>query len=837
MRRSFSAESQSDALDAAANAAAAPSSSSGDLAVTDDQSYWGRQRAKAIRLEERARKRGRPVASPDAPPVLFVPGVGGSKILYRDKRTGRIGHVWPSIGFGADARFEKILWGGHDSVTGAFKSFNEDRFDVFVPMHYHGLYASTKLFPAVPKTTGYFQPLIDAFMEAGFVPGRHLFGAPYDWRQTLVDRNLSEYLHSRIVHAYEVAGRRRVLLIAHSMGCSVVEHYLTTHPEAFKYIRGFVPIGASWHGASAAIIQGHLHGYSLALPQFLLPAHAVRQVESQTGNGCTLLPSPSLAWPRPAKVITPNGIYSLGVADPTGAHAGIRAAIPTVHEKEIVGHKWMRQRGLISEDGVPGFDPHVVAIDPPLKRPGLLRRIICGSDMDTVTRYQPGKRDRRRRRHELTREARIAAKSEKQRAKRRKATTPSIALASAASAGPAPHCASTSATGTVSTSGLAQFDTAVAIRHPAARGRSSEPVFFTDEGPIGELTLEALATGRTLLVDLPPVVATPALGLRVLRLLRRGERISIDQRRIDDVSAALTLAADVPTGLPDAPPNAESRSRSLSAAVVHSDQVGLSLAPALGTSAGGHRPRASSSVLALPAHGAHPVRTAGPPGHRVFFDSAQEERHLVEVLSRVPVQRTISAHLYAFPIPQWRRAAEFHRLQATGELRRRWLEEAVPARCFFWNIYGAGVLTKHDIVYDDVSIEQAVDGGACEVPHARPRYTYMVGDGTIHEIAAMSHPLRGLEQGSVCICGVQHMQLLYDAKTIATCLQAHRLATLEEQKLRLLREGVPEADIPATLGDAVIAAYAPGGARSSVAHRVRNTPSAAAAPRATGPIL
>ena len=117
-------------------------------------------------------------------------------------------------------------------------------------------------------------------MEAlGYTAGRNLRTAAYDWRKwgdSCYSKSLLKAIQALIEDTYHngqprggnsTSGMRRVRLICHSMGCSVIHAFLDSAVNAAwkdKYISGLIAMGPSWAGAAStpeSWVAGPIYSY------------------------------------------------------------------------------------------------------------------------------------------------------------------------------------------------------------------------------------------------------------------------------------------------------------------------------------------------------------------------------------------------------------------------------------------------------------------------------------------------------------------------------------------------------------------------------------------------
>ncbi|GEM_PF-6869100 len=140
-------------------------------------------------------------------PVVIVPGITGSRL----NRASDGLEVWPNAG--------KMLLPGADSYL------DELALDAtgkqVVSMNAGDIMRDEKIGPFNPI---FYENLIDAFTQNGYVENQNLFVAPYDWRLDIGD-SLSR-LDALVSKAKTNSPNGKVNIVAHSMGGLLIKKYL-----------------------------------------------------------------------------------------------------------------------------------------------------------------------------------------------------------------------------------------------------------------------------------------------------------------------------------------------------------------------------------------------------------------------------------------------------------------------------------------------------------------------------------------------------------------------------------------------------------------------------------
>lgn len=166
-------------------------------------------------------------------PVIFLPGVAGSVLNSRGNE------LWPtaSMGSRADLALES------DGVTSAQKA-NIEVGDVLRR-----------------PDSDFYGGFLESLKAIGYKPGTDLFTFPYDWRMS------NDAHHARleavIRDALERSKKKKVILIAHSMGGVIARSYVFSSPERASKVASMITMGTPFWGAPKvfyALTSGYQFG-------------------------------------------------------------------------------------------------------------------------------------------------------------------------------------------------------------------------------------------------------------------------------------------------------------------------------------------------------------------------------------------------------------------------------------------------------------------------------------------------------------------------------------------------------------------------------------------------
>ncbi|ESO86506.1 hypothetical protein LOTGIDRAFT_220528 [Lottia gigantea] len=159
--------------------------------------------------------------------------------------------------------------------------------------------------------TSYFAPIVDSLVSKGFVRGKSVRGAPYDFRKA--PNEFGEYydnLKKLVEDTYSKNNNSAVVLLAHSMGNPTTLYFLNHQPQAWKdkYINKFITLAGVWAG-SVKPIRLYTSGDSLGVP--LVNPNKVRKEQRSMPSTAWLLPSPKFWNKDEILAYQPNRTYTV----------------------------------------------------------------------------------------------------------------------------------------------------------------------------------------------------------------------------------------------------------------------------------------------------------------------------------------------------------------------------------------------------------------------------------------------------------------------------------------------------------------------------------------------
>ncbi|KAK3007058.1 hypothetical protein RJ639_016622 [Escallonia herrerae] len=265
-------------------------------------------------------------------PLILIPGNGGNQLEARltadykpvslfCKRVGWNKAGWfrlwfdPSVLLAPFTRcFAQRMMLYYDPDLDDYR--NAPGVETRVP-HFGSTESLLYLDPHLKHITSYMAPLVKSLEELGYVDGKTLFGAPYDFRYGLAaaghpshtGTKYLEDLRALIEDASASNGGKPVILLSHSLGGLFALQLLNRNTPSWrqKYIKHFVALSAPWGGTVQEMLT-FASGNSLGVP--LVDPLLVREEQRSSESNLWLMPSPKLFGRDKPLVVTPNATYS-----------------------------------------------------------------------------------------------------------------------------------------------------------------------------------------------------------------------------------------------------------------------------------------------------------------------------------------------------------------------------------------------------------------------------------------------------------------------------------------------------------------------------------------------
>ncbi|KAI4375066.1 hypothetical protein MLD38_012978 [Melastoma candidum] len=269
-------------------------------------------------------------------PLIVVPGAGGNQLdarLTRDYRpTGLLCNRGYPVVKDKDGWFR--LWFDPGlvllrSLTQCFAERMTLHYDEASDDYYNAPGVETRvngfgstesmlyLDPNLKRVTTYMADLVDHLKRHGYVDGKTLFGAPYDFRYGLaaeghpsqVGSKFLQDLKDLIEKASASNHGKPVILISHSLGGLFVLQLLNRNSPSWrcKYVKHFIALSAPWGGAVDEMLT-FASGNTLGVP--LVDPLIVRSEQRSSESNLWLLPNPKVFGGRKVLVVNPKRNYT-----------------------------------------------------------------------------------------------------------------------------------------------------------------------------------------------------------------------------------------------------------------------------------------------------------------------------------------------------------------------------------------------------------------------------------------------------------------------------------------------------------------------------------------------
>lgn len=274
-------------------------------------------------------------ASMNLHPLVLIPGSGGNQLEARltasYKPSSLICNRWYPVRKDKNGWFR--LWFDPSVLLGPFTKCFAERMMLYydqVADDYRNApgvetrvpyFGSTQgllyINPHLKDITAYMAPLVESLEQIGYIDGKTLFGAPYDFRYGLaaeghpsqIGSKFLEDLKRLIEEASISNGGKPVILVSHSLGGLFTLQLLNRNSPSWrrKFIKHFIALSSPWGGTVQEMIT-FASGYSLGVP--LVDPLLVRAEQRSSESNLWLMPSPKLFATKKPLVITPNANYS-----------------------------------------------------------------------------------------------------------------------------------------------------------------------------------------------------------------------------------------------------------------------------------------------------------------------------------------------------------------------------------------------------------------------------------------------------------------------------------------------------------------------------------------------
>lgn len=257
-------------------------------------------------------------------PVVLVPGLAGS--VFRIKLTDAVApHSWcqktTSDYFVTWVNVEELLPLQKDCTLSRLKLYYNatqktyhDAKGVSVDSNvdFGGVGGVQYLDPSI-KASAYYADMIANLTAQGYVVGKDLHGAPYDWRLAPDGHAAPGAYYDKLrklietsVAANDNAGAH---IVTHSLGGPTILGFLRRQTSDWlqHHVASFIPISAPWGGA-ARMALADVAGDNFDIP--LVPMDYLKDVQDSAASGVFMLPTEAAFGSTTPIVTTPSANYS-----------------------------------------------------------------------------------------------------------------------------------------------------------------------------------------------------------------------------------------------------------------------------------------------------------------------------------------------------------------------------------------------------------------------------------------------------------------------------------------------------------------------------------------------
>lgn len=193
-------------------------------------------------------------------PVILFPGIGGSQLNANGNLTWF--DIWDALLINAPLRHNMALAPACAGCTDVVQK-NSD-VTITVNTDNYGLEGISYLTNYELSMAAYYNSFINDLKQAGYVPGKTLFGFPYDWR--LDNRSHAPLVTNKVNQALTASGATHVQAVAHSMGGLVLKDYLLNNTAEQSKFDQVITVGTPFLGAALASKAVALGGYNFGIP-------------------------------------------------------------------------------------------------------------------------------------------------------------------------------------------------------------------------------------------------------------------------------------------------------------------------------------------------------------------------------------------------------------------------------------------------------------------------------------------------------------------------------------------------------------------------------------------
>ncbi|XP_014259587.1 group XV phospholipase A2 [Cimex lectularius] len=260
--------------------------------------------------------------SKNVPPIIFVPGDGGSQLEAKLNKTSTVHYIcqkttpdYFSLWLNIELLVPVVIDCFIDNIKLVYnnetrKTTNQPGVDIRVP-NFGDPFSVEWLDPTKLSPGAYFKDIGNALVEMGYERNVSIKGAPFDFRKG-PSESLEYFanLKKLVEETYDQNNNTKVILLVHSMGgpMSVLFCQMQTQAWKDKYIRAIVSLSGAFAGAVKAL-KVFVMGDDLGV--FVLNQSVLKEMQITLPSLAWLMPNPLFWKPDEILVHTASKNYSL----------------------------------------------------------------------------------------------------------------------------------------------------------------------------------------------------------------------------------------------------------------------------------------------------------------------------------------------------------------------------------------------------------------------------------------------------------------------------------------------------------------------------------------------
>lgn len=198
-------------------------------------------------------------------PTILVPGIGGS-ILYASNTKLCKYRVWLCYTQQDKYALEYLDSYYENGTTYSRNGYNIDtNYTGWIDGNLDQIDTLDSDLWFESSKTYYMHFIIKSLKDEGYVPGKTLFGMPYDWRQHVCHPTLMNQFWETVNMAIMKSNTSKVNIVSHSMGGLVIQCAMQLYPKRWSLIRRWITIATPFRGTGGYSIKSYMNGYDMGI--------------------------------------------------------------------------------------------------------------------------------------------------------------------------------------------------------------------------------------------------------------------------------------------------------------------------------------------------------------------------------------------------------------------------------------------------------------------------------------------------------------------------------------------------------------------------------------------